>query len=85
MRLSELKKNCSQMKDEIKALGNVNVNAIDDYKEISEDVYKRQDKLIVIQTDDITLFFSNDGRHAHQFTRLIRKEYRDRENTVSLN
>ena len=34
--LSELKKNCSQMKDEIKALGNVNVNAIDDYKEISE-------------------------------------------------
>lgn len=34
--LSELKKDCSALKDEIRSLGNVNVNAIEDYKEISE-------------------------------------------------
>lgn len=34
--LPELKKNCSAVKEEIKGLGNVNVNAIEDYKEISE-------------------------------------------------
>ncbi|OUP19872.1 chromosome segregation protein SMC [Lachnoclostridium sp. An196] len=34
--LSELKKNCGTVKEEIKELGNVNVNAIDDYKEVSE-------------------------------------------------
>jgi chromosome segregation protein len=34
--LGELKKNCSAIKEEIKGLGNVNVNAIDDYKEVSE-------------------------------------------------
>ena len=34
--LPDLKKSCSQVKEEIKGLGNVNVNAIDDYKEISE-------------------------------------------------
>ena len=34
--LVDLKKNCGQVKEEIKGLGNVNVNAIDDYKEISE-------------------------------------------------
>ena len=34
--LADLKKNCGQVKEEIKGLGNVNVNAIDDYKEISE-------------------------------------------------
>ena len=34
--LSELKKNTSSIKEEIKSLGNVNVNAIEDYKEVSE-------------------------------------------------
>lgn len=34
--LSEVKKNCQAVKDEIKGLGNVNVNAIEDYKEVSE-------------------------------------------------
>lgn len=34
--LQELKKSCSAVKDEIKELGNVNVNAIEDYKEVSE-------------------------------------------------
>lgn len=34
--LSELKKQISEIKDEIRKLGDVNVNAIEDYKEISE-------------------------------------------------
>lgn len=34
--LSDLKKNCQAVKDDIKGLGNVNVNAIEDYKEVSE-------------------------------------------------
>lgn len=34
--LPELKKSCSAVKEEIKGLGNVNVNAIEDYKEVSE-------------------------------------------------
>ncbi len=34
--LPELKKNCSMVKEEIRNLGNVNVNAIEDYKEVSE-------------------------------------------------
>ncbi len=34
--LSELKKSCSAVKEEIRGLGNVNVNAIEDYKEVSE-------------------------------------------------
>jgi len=34
--LPELKKSCAAVKEEIKALGNVNVNAIEDYKEVSE-------------------------------------------------
>jgi chromosome segregation protein len=34
--LGELKKNCSAIKEEIRGLGNVNVNAIEDYKEVSE-------------------------------------------------
>ena len=34
--LPELKKNCSGVKEEIRGLGNVNVNAIEDYKEVSE-------------------------------------------------
>ncbi len=34
--LQELKKSCSGVKEEIKGLGNVNVNAIEDYKEVSE-------------------------------------------------
>ena len=34
--LSELKKSCSEVKEEIRGLGNVNVNAIEDYKEVSE-------------------------------------------------
>ncbi len=34
--VSSLKKNISAIKSEIKALGNVNVNAIEDYKELSE-------------------------------------------------
>jgi len=33
--LSELQKNCKTVKEEIKSLGNVNVNAIDDYQEVS--------------------------------------------------
>ena len=33
---ASLKKNISNLKSEIKALGNVNVNAIEDYKELSE-------------------------------------------------
>ncbi len=32
----ELKKNIARIKDEIKKLGNVNINAIDDYKDVSE-------------------------------------------------
>ena len=34
--LQELKKDCQDVKEEIKGLGNVNVNAIEDYKEVSE-------------------------------------------------
>ena len=34
--LAFMKKQIKQLKDEIKALGNVNVNAIEDYKEVSE-------------------------------------------------
>ncbi len=34
--LPELKRSCSEIKEEIRGLGNVNVNAIDDYKEVSE-------------------------------------------------
>ena len=34
--LQELKKDCHEVKEEIKGLGNVNVNAIEDYKEVSE-------------------------------------------------
>ncbi|MCD8248786.1 MAG: chromosome segregation protein SMC, partial [Lachnospiraceae bacterium] len=34
--LTELKKNRGTVKEEIRELGNVNVNAIDDYKEVSE-------------------------------------------------
>ena len=34
--LPALKKDCGTVKEEIRALGNVNVNAIEDYKEISE-------------------------------------------------
>ena len=34
--LQELKKSCSAVKEEIKGLGNVNVNAIEDYREVSE-------------------------------------------------
>ena len=34
--LSTLKKMIAQIKDEIRKLGDVNVNAIEDYKEISE-------------------------------------------------
>ena len=34
--LPELKKDCSGVKEEIRGLGNVNVNAIEDYKEVSE-------------------------------------------------
>ncbi len=34
--LPELKKSCGEVKEEIKGLGNVNVNAIEDYKEVSE-------------------------------------------------
>ena len=34
--LPELKKNASSIKEEMKGLGNVNINAIEDYKEVSE-------------------------------------------------
>ena len=34
--LPELKKSCGAVKEEIRSLGNVNVNAIEDYKEVSE-------------------------------------------------
>ncbi len=34
--LPELKKDCNLVKEEIRELGNVNVNAIEDYKEVSE-------------------------------------------------
>ena len=46
--LPEIRKHIASLKEEIKKLGNVNVNAIEDYKEVSEryvfmkDVYKRQ-------------------------------------------
>ena len=34
--INDIKKNISELKDEIKSLGNVNVNAIEDYKQVSE-------------------------------------------------
>ena len=42
------------------------------------------DKLIVIQTDDITLFFSNNGRHAAPVHPAYPEAVQNRENTISL-
>ena len=39
--LPELKKSCGAVKEEIRSLGNVNVNAIEDYKEVSEEALKQ--------------------------------------------
>ena len=41
-------------------------------------------ELVVIQTNYISLLLCNDGSHIYQFTRLIRKKHRYRENSVSL-
>ena len=41
-------------------------------------------KLIMFQFDHISLLFCNRLCHFYQFTRFIRKKYRYREDTVSL-
>ena len=42
------------------------------------------DKLIVIQLDNVALCVCDGLSHPYQFTRLVRKQYRYREDPVSL-
>ncbi len=46
--LQELRRNISRVKDEIKSLGNVNVNALEDYKELNE-----RYSFMKVQRDDL--------------------------------
>lgn len=79
--LSELKKQIAVIKDEIKALGDVNVNAIEEYKEISEryEFLKTQhDDLIEAEATLVGIIEELDTGMRKQFTEKfaeIQKEF----------
>lgn len=72
----ELKKSISKLKEEIKQLGNVNVNAIDDYKEISERYeFMNQQRNDLVEAEEMLhkiITELDDGMKA-QFTEMFAK------------
>ena len=69
--LSELKQQIAQIKDEIKRLGDVNVNAIEEYKEISEryEFLKTQhDDLVEAEATLVGIIEELDAGMRKQFT-----------------
>ncbi len=79
--LQELKRQISVLKAEIKALGNVNVNAIEDYRELSERhefLTAQHDDLVQAEEDLTRIIQELDTGMRKQFEEqfsLIRKEF----------
>ena len=70
----ELKRNISKIKDEIKQLGNVNMNAIEDYKEISERYeFMNQQRNDLVEAEDMLLHIISelDDGMKKQFTDMF--------------
>ena len=69
--LSEMKKNVASLKGEIRGLGNVNVNSIDEYKEVSERytfLKTQHDDLIKAENSLIKIIEELDAGMKKQFT-----------------
>ncbi len=69
--LQELKRNISRVKDEIKALGNVNVNALEDYKELNERysfMKLQRDDLVEAEASLVKLIEELESGMRAQFT-----------------
>ena len=79
--LQELKKDCHTVKEEIRSLGNVNVNAIEDYKEVSERYHfmsGQRDDLIEAEEALKQVILELDSGMKKQFREqfgLIQKEF----------
>ncbi len=72
----ELKKNISKIKEEIKQLGNVNINAIEDYKEISERyefMNKQRNDLVEAEEMLQKIITELDEGMKNQFTEMFAK------------
>ena len=72
----ELKKNISTIKEEIKQLGNVNINAIEDYKEISERyefMNKQRNDLVEAEEMLQKIITELDEGMKNQFTEMFAK------------
>ncbi len=72
----ELKRNIAAVKDEIKQLGNVNINAIEDYKEISERyefMNKQRNDLVEAEGLLMQIISDLDEGMKNQFTEMFAK------------
>ena len=72
----ELKRSISKIKDEIKQLGNVNINAIEDYKEVSERyefMNKQRNDLVEAEELLLNIISELDEGMKRQFTEMFGK------------
>ncbi len=72
----ELKRSIAKMKDEIKKLGNVNINAIEDYKEVSERyefMNKQRNDLVEAEEMLMNIISELDDGMKKQFTEMFGK------------
>ncbi|MCR4611207.1 MAG: chromosome segregation protein SMC [Lachnospiraceae bacterium] len=70
--LTEIKASIKTIKDEIKGMGNVNVNAIDEYKEVSERynfLKEQHDDLVKAEADLVGIIEELDEGMREQFTK----------------
>ncbi len=70
--LSEIKSSIKSIKDEIRGMGNVNVNAIDEYKEVSERynfLKEQHDDLVKAEADLVSIIEDLDTGMREQFTK----------------
>jgi len=77
--LSFMKKRISQLKNEIKALGNVNVNAIEDYKSVSERYV-----FMKTQHDDLIEAESTLMKIIEELDTAMRKQFREQFEKISV-
>ena len=72
----ELKRSIAKMKDEIKQLGNVNINAIEDYKDVSERyefMNKQRNDLVEAEEMLMNIISELDEGMKRQFTEMFGK------------
>ena len=72
----ELKRSIAKIKDEIKKLGNVNINAIEDYKEVSERyefMNKQRNDLVEAENMLLNIISELDDGMKKQFTEMFSK------------